>query len=99
MPPEDGELSVFRTDGVSLSDVWALGSSLEQTSGKSIKGRAEFRAQLPIDLNLRTAPETTEHPRHANVLGWPADDPKRKDIAIQFEKRATLVRRPSPEAP
>lgn len=86
----NGEISVYRTDGLDVTAVVSLGAGYVASANSLIKGHC---VQLATDffteqLNIEAAP--TPHPRHANVVGW-TSDPKNRIAAQKLADKATLT--------
>jgi hypothetical protein len=89
MPPRNGELSVYRIENLTSTEIWDIGSEfVSKPMTKKLLGRADFLAQHVYDQGLNVRPEATPHPRHANIYGWPED--KTRIIAIELASKAQL---------
>ena len=88
-------VSVFRTGGLSDSDIWEIGQ--EEVAGprnKTLYGRAEVlgshveqvAVQSPLQVVIDEPP-----PRHANIVGWPDEQSTQQLIAIKLAEMATLT--------
>lgn len=87
---EDGDISVYRTDGISPAEIRAIGVNFVERPELPLKGLCHLVASafFAEGLNIVSAP--VRHPRHANVVGW-ADDPKNRIIAKKLADQADLV--------
>jgi len=95
-PPRDLHLSVFRIDGLVITDVWRIGKQQVTEKMKSpakLYGFADIKASTIQDSNLRIESDN-DPPRHASVVGWPEEKSKRKLIAIELASRSQLVLHP-----
>lgn len=87
---QDGELSVFRTEGMPEPDVVGLGAKFVGRPDVPLKGHCNLVARdiFSEGLNVVSAPDP--HERHANIVGW-ATDPKNRIIARKLADKARLV--------
>ena len=89
--PRNGQTSVFRTSGLTERAIWLLGrNQLGLPPGRRIHGRGDVEASNIRLVTLRVEPETSTHPRHANILGWPSEEEQQKILALQLALKATL---------
>lgn len=86
-PPENLRLSVFRTDGLTIEEVWAIGQA--HLYPRHIYGSANIKVSEVEDLDLLVDPDNSP-PRHACIVGWPEDRAAQKSIAQQLAAIATL---------
>jgi hypothetical protein len=90
MPNRNGELSVFRIQELPEEQIWEIGRRyVSEPQGKTLYGRGDVFASIVIENNL-TINLDDNPPRHANVVGWPADKSKLKLIALELANQATL---------
>lgn len=68
--PSQGEVSVFRVDGLSKAQIWKIGSEIAERRGRThyACGEAAARDVRRIGLDVVRAEPP---PRHANIVGWP----------------------------
>jgi len=87
---QDGNISVYRTDDMTDTDVRQLGSTYVGRPDAPMKGHCDLLASAIFDegLNIQSAPHP--HSRHANVIGWSIDS-KNRLIAKKLSDKATLV--------
>lgn len=87
---QDGDVSVYRTDNMTDTDVRQLGSAYVGRPDAPVKGHCDLLASAIFaeGLNIQSAPHP--HPRHANVIGWSIDS-KNRLIAKKLSDKATLV--------
>ena len=101
MPPDDLCLSVFRTSGLSESDVWLIGKTVGTERNKTLHGRAEIVTLDVTKNNLDVNPDNNP-PHHANVVGWPQEKLRQRLIAQILASRAVFklppVQRPNTSA-
>ena len=89
MPPRNGGLSVFRTSGLENTEIWELGKAFAAgESGREVLGRADLRAQTAFSIPLVIDADGVPHRRHANIIGWPDADEKRREIALRLAEKA-----------
>ena len=86
----DGDISVYRTAGLAVAEVKALGTEYVATLASPIKGHCVQGAQdyFVEELNIESAPHP--HFRHANVKGW-TTDPKNRITAQKLADKAALT--------
>jgi hypothetical protein len=96
--PQNGALSVFRTEGLAEEAVWQIGQTyVALRPDQTIRARADFRAQRALDEGLRINPDN-EPERHASITGWPETKPERLAIAIKLAQSSALVLAPPRES-
>lgn len=79
------ETSVCRLKGCSEERIWHLAKT--QRQDKTVKGRADHTVKSVIDAGLECiASPVTDFPEHAVLLGWPADKPACKAIAVMLSQ-------------
>lgn len=94
LPNKALQTSVYRTEGLSPAEVWKIGDDLVGTPlGRPIPARADVAAKIVYDLGLAIDPDGIPHPRHANIIGWPASRPAQKLLAIKLAEAANCVLR------
>jgi hypothetical protein len=89
--PTQGEVSVFRVDGLSVQQIWGIGTDIAEKRHRTLYARGDTNArevrQTGLDVSRMEPP-----PRHANIVGWPENDkPRQKLIALQLAAAAKLV--------
>ena len=95
MPPDDGALSVARTELMSEDQVWQLGeTSVRGTRQESLKGRADIKAQDFIDEDLSLIADGTPFKEHVSVVGWPDQESAILLKAELLAQKATPKRKP-----
>ncbi|HEY2323571.1 MAG TPA: hypothetical protein VGJ82_11985 [Thermoanaerobaculia bacterium] len=94
MPARDGAASVIRHGAVPLAELWQLAA---ETVGNEVRIHGAAICAARVFREERLDVEADEPPpRHANVIGWPADpDPelqksKQKKIALAVASRSVL---------
>lgn len=91
MPNQRGETSVYRTTDLTSQQVYEIGQRhVAEAVGKSLLGRADVISSIILGRNLTVEPRPTPHYRHANIVGWPEDKSKHKEIALQIAAEARL---------
>jgi hypothetical protein len=91
MPPVDGKLSIFDTDGVEERTVWSIGQEIAIERDQTLYARGDISTSSATGQNLRVIPDEPP-PRHRNIVGWPPADQKedQKLIAMELAAVATL---------
>ena len=86
----DGDLSVYRTSGMTLPDIAALGAKCVARPESPLKGHCNLGAFAYFSEGLDIASAPNPHERHANVRGW-ATDAKNRIIARKLADQAILT--------
>lgn len=98
LPPQNLKLSVYRTSKCDEEKIWWLGKyfvSNRRSDMKEIRGRGDFSGTQIIDhKTLSIQPLKKPHPRHADVIGWPADKDLQKAIAMEMVPFVTFLQIP-----
>ena len=95
LPNAKLKTSVYRTQGMSDPEMWALADEcVAGPTGKTCYGVGVVTVRDVSDNELSVDPDD-EPPRHANIVGWPAadtadDKAKRKALALRLANAATL---------
>ena len=86
------DLSVDRHRSATMEDLWQSGARVAAKCGKTLHGRADFptTACLQNKLTVKADPEGG-NPNHAIIIGWPADKPLQKIIALELAASARFV--------
>lgn len=86
--PRKGQTSVFHTTGLSEFLVWTLGEKhVAAVRKRTLLARADIFVSQVIENEL--AIDYDNDPlRHANIVGWPADDEYDRQLAIAMELAA-----------
>lgn len=85
LPDRRGETSVYRSRGLDEAAIWSLGATeVASPGGRSLRGRADVVAQSALDIGLSVVAEISEHPRHANIVGWPSEKSAQKELALRL---------------
>ncbi|CAN5461569.1 hypothetical protein BH20ACI3_BH20ACI3_34890 [soil metagenome] len=89
--PSQGQVSVFRVDGLIAAQIWKIGDEIAEERDRTLYARGDIKAREVGRSGLDILP--AEPPaRHANIVGWPENDkPRQKLIALQLAAVATLV--------
>lgn len=93
-PNPDGEVSVFRVDGLGEVEVWTLGDSAGQMrpQPKAAIARLDLLASAIAGCGLRLV--IAEPPvRHAAIVGWPDQEDLQIQKAQELARLATLRKR------
>ncbi len=86
-PDNRGETSVFRTAKLSHEAIWEIGNKIRE---ESLKARGELLCAVPREIGLRVEAATEDHPRHAVIVGWPAEKHEMKMLTARLSAAATL---------
>lgn len=92
LPPPNCKLSVFRVAGLALQEACQIGQQqvIGGMLGRRLHGFAEIEAWSFQYQSLTILPDN-DPPRHASVVGWPAEKERQKLIAIELAASASLV--------
>lgn len=96
--PRTRETSVYRTERCAEQTIWEIGDTYVTAlhpEHKPVLGRGDLIAQEVFNHQIRVVSSPHPHPRHANIVGWPAEPEKILMIATELADRATLVIRPT----
>ena len=95
LPPPSMKLSVFRIDNLSESKIWEIGQKRVVNKiipPRNLYGRADIKTlnilETGLEIHLDNIP-----PRHADIVNWPNEKSKRKEIALELAENASLVLR------
>lgn len=78
-------LSVTRHINLSEEALWKVGQDVADARSAKLYGRADIIAIAARRQHLEINPDPTlSNPNHANIVGWPADKPAQKIIALQL---------------
>ena len=92
--PHNGETSVFRIDTLKHNEIWRIGEDVGSLSDRRLRARGDLLVENILIENLDVIEETSQHPLHANIIGWPTEKVRRKRIARKLADSATLLLRP-----
>lgn len=91
LPNKELKRSVYRVSGLTEPEIWEIGDiHVAEPQHKTALGRGELVAKAISQQGLEIVPETNPHPRHADVIGWPAEKDARLEIAQALARVATL---------
>jgi hypothetical protein len=97
LPPSNLRESVYRTTNIANAEIWKIGEeyvakplSIKLGKDKKIHGRADIAAVEIINRGLELSPDTTPHPLHANIVGWPEEKDEQKMLAVELANKASL---------
>lgn len=94
---EQWETSVYRTHDLSDLDIWRIvDDHIAPKRKKPAKGRADVKAEN-VDAckgkRIAFVPETSEHIRHAIIVGWPDDKEGQIALALELANASSFFRR------
>ncbi len=88
------EISVFRIYSLNENEIWNIGEKeVARPSRRKLRGRANILVENVCAQELKIVPDSKPN-RHANIVNWPDDKPKRLSIAQELAKRSSLVLKP-----
>jgi hypothetical protein len=88
--PRHGETSVFRITDITMAEIWRLGNHVGDISERSLKARGDLVAKEVFEEKLEIRPDTSHHPLHANIVGWPAEGGRVRLLAMNLADKARL---------
>lgn len=91
MPPQNLQLSVFRIQDLTDEETWDVAVAI---TDRSVRARGDIAVSGVRGASLDVEPDDIPL-RHANIVGWPKDKAKQKQIAMELAAQATLVIKPS----
>lgn len=89
MPEATGETSVFLTKELSNEEVWSVAETYIEAGGRKVRARAELAARFVEHTKLRLVPDSPP-PRHAIIIGWPAEKDEKKARALELAQASVL---------
>lgn len=96
LPPSNMRLSVFLIKDLTESRIWEIGQKKVVNKiipRKNLYGRANIKALDVFETGLEIQPDNIP-PRHAEIVDWPDEKSKRKEIALELAEKALLILRP-----
>jgi hypothetical protein len=84
---------MYFVDSLQTYEIWSLGDLAGANRQKPAKARAELAKDLILSIELctlRIEADTTPHPRHVNICGWPAEKEAQKAVALDLCAASTL---------
>lgn len=92
IPPANGRLSVYRTQNLDEDTIWAIGVQyVAAPQGKTVRARGDLVAADIVATGLVIETDPRPHPRHADIVGWPAEKDGQKQLAVELANAAMLV--------
>jgi len=94
--PKNGETSVFRIANLSDNQIWHIGEhDVAAISSRALHARGDIVASDVFDEDLEIKPDTRKHRLHANIVGWPLQEPhSMRLIATNLAEKAQLHLKP-----
>ncbi len=89
IPPSNRRLSVFRVVGLSETAVWEIGNDVGTERELTLLARADIKVSSVTKIGLEIDADDIP-PRHANIVGWPAEDSEIKLRAMELAEKAKL---------
>jgi hypothetical protein len=94
VPGADGRKSVFRTLGLAEVQIWDLGERAVVRGSRRVHARADVTVGDVGDAGIALEPDPPPS-RHADLVGWPAEDSARLLAATELAEAAELHLNPS----
>ena len=91
------ELSVFRVRGLEFVEICDIGVSVvkKHPQARRLHGWGEIEESEVQGVNLRVVYDNVP-PRHANIVGWPKEASRRKNIQQFLASKARPIRLDQP---
>lgn len=89
IPPSNRRLSVFCIECLSENEVWEIGNDVGIERKLTLLARADIKASSVTKTGLEIDADNIP-PRHANIVGWPAEDSEIKLRAVELAEKAQL---------
>ena len=89
--PKDREVSVFRTASLNDGEIWKLGQERAGEVRGNPRARADLFARAVRQARLNVVSAPTPHPRHANIVDWPAQKELQQLAKMELANASTLV--------
>jgi hypothetical protein len=91
LPNIEKKTSVFRISGLNESEILDIGKNFVAVKrNKTLRARGDISTSKVLVKGLNVQPDTKEHARHANIMGWPQDKSKQKLVAVSLADKAEL---------
>lgn len=92
IPPRNLALSIYRVDGLTSDQIWAIGEEyVVPKRGLPILARADLNVEdIKSSSQVSINPKPTPHPRHADIIGWPSEKSEQKLIASELALASEL---------
>ena len=89
LPSSKLKLSVFRVQGFSEEQVWAIAAEKVEPTRGLVVGRGNLSVSQIVDKKLRVEPDAIPTSKHADIVEWPEDKTLRSTIAMQLAALAS----------
>ena len=87
----DGKLSVFCIDQLTEAVIWRIGRNYAGAArGEAARARADLQVSDVRMCQLEVVAAPTNHPRHANIVGWPDEKERVRLLAMESASRSSL---------
>lgn len=90
--PHKGEVSVFKTENISETEIWEIGKNVVAPSRlpNTLKARADVKNNIVLNLGLKIEDDPTPHPLHANITNWSSVESKNILKAMEIARNSIL---------
>jgi hypothetical protein len=90
-PTQNLKTSAFWIDELPDKVIWQIGDDVAGAGRKlPALARGDFKSSDVAEVGLGIEPDTTPHPRHVDICGWPSEKDEQKEIALELCARALL---------
>ena len=94
--PADMATSVFLVHDLSEDEIWMLGDSqVGSAVGRRVLARGDLAVVQVKQAQLQVVLDDAPHPRHANIVGWPAEKAEQMHRAQALAAAARMFVRPT----
>lgn len=92
VPNKALQTSVFLVLGLSEQEIWDIGKGfVASRRNKRVLARGDLSGDAIESQGLQIAPDPKDHPKHANIVGWPIEKDEIKRVTQDLAAEATLV--------
>jgi hypothetical protein len=88
--PSTRKISALWIDSLSEREIWDIGDLLGLERSKQPLAHADFGVAAVSEAKLTIEADSTPHPRHVNLGGWPIGKDEQKLIALLLCARSIL---------
>ncbi|MGH9392732.1 MAG: hypothetical protein ACRD1E_01055 [Terriglobales bacterium] len=93
MPTSRRETSIAEITGLAEAEIWRLAAfTLNPTANRTeVRARADLAVAEAHEQDLRCMRDDAGFAGHGNLLGWPSDKERQKEIALELARAARLA--------
>ena len=90
-----GRLSVYWISDLQEAAIWDIGSIYVAPARGPIIARADLNSLIAYEVELSVEVTGTQHPRHADIVGWDMNSTRTSLQAVKLANSAMLRRVPA----